>query len=105
MVVKENRKTAIVAGAGGQDGYFLTERLLRDGWVVHATVRPDSIPASKTYRLLCCPGCARIRSIFRLAADVRSDFRRPSRRVLQPCRAEQRFEIFFRSSLYLANER
>jgi GDPmannose 4,6-dehydratase len=29
--------TAIVAGATGQDGFFLTERLLRDGWLVHAT--------------------------------------------------------------------
>lgn len=28
---------AIVTGANGQDGYFLTEHLLREGWVVHAT--------------------------------------------------------------------
>jgi GDPmannose 4,6-dehydratase len=31
------RGKAIVTGASGQDGYFLTERLLRDGWFVHAT--------------------------------------------------------------------
>ena len=31
--------TAIVTGASGQDGYFLTERLLNEGWTVHATVR------------------------------------------------------------------
>ena len=36
--------TAIVNGAAGQDGYFLTERLLTDGWLVHAAVRPGSIP-------------------------------------------------------------
>jgi GDPmannose 4,6-dehydratase len=30
---------AIVTGIGGQDGYFLTEQLLEDGWVVHATAR------------------------------------------------------------------
>ena len=30
---------AIITGAGGQDGYFLTEHLLREGWVVHVTAR------------------------------------------------------------------
>jgi len=30
---------AIVTGASGQDGYFLTERLLREGWTVHALAR------------------------------------------------------------------
>jgi len=29
----------VVIGASGQDGYFLTERLLDEGWSVHATVR------------------------------------------------------------------
>ena len=29
---------AIVTGAGGQDGYFLTQRLLGEGYAVHATV-------------------------------------------------------------------
>jgi GDPmannose 4,6-dehydratase len=36
---ESNSKVAIVTGVGGQDGYFLTERLLDDGWVVHATAR------------------------------------------------------------------
>jgi GDPmannose 4,6-dehydratase len=31
--------TAIVTGAGGQDGFYLVARLLADGAVVHATVR------------------------------------------------------------------
>lgn len=35
---------AVVTGAAGQDGYFLTQRLLQDGWTVHAVVRdPDSL--------------------------------------------------------------
>ncbi len=35
---------AIVTGAGGQDGYFLTEHLLREGWVVHANARrPEAL--------------------------------------------------------------
>lgn len=33
---------AIVTGAGGQDGYFLTERLLSEGYVVYATVHEAS---------------------------------------------------------------
>jgi GDPmannose 4,6-dehydratase len=32
-------KVAIVTGVGGQDGYFLTERLLDEGWMVHGTAR------------------------------------------------------------------
>ena len=44
MVTNERSRTAIVAGANGQDGYFLTECLLSDGWMVHATTRPGSIP-------------------------------------------------------------
>jgi GDPmannose 4,6-dehydratase len=36
--------TALVIGASGQDGYFLTRRLLTDGWRVHATSRPGSNP-------------------------------------------------------------
>jgi GDPmannose 4,6-dehydratase len=34
-----NTSTAIVIGASGQDGYFLTERLVEENWKVHATVR------------------------------------------------------------------
>ena len=30
---------AVVTGAAGQDGYFLTERLLAEGGTVHAVVR------------------------------------------------------------------
>jgi len=39
-----NPATAVVIGASGQDGYFLTERLLDEGWSVHATVRqPEAL--------------------------------------------------------------
>jgi GDPmannose 4,6-dehydratase len=44
MLPETQNKVAIVTGASGQDGYFLIEGLLRDGWLVHATSRQDSIP-------------------------------------------------------------
>jgi GDPmannose 4,6-dehydratase len=39
MVMAVQSRVAIVAGAHGQDGYFLTEQLLREGWFVHAITR------------------------------------------------------------------
>ena len=33
---------AIVTGVAGQDGFYLTRRLLEDGYVVHGTVRRES---------------------------------------------------------------
>jgi GDPmannose 4,6-dehydratase len=38
-------ETAIVTGATGQDGYFLVNRLLAEGWTVHAPVR--DVPAAE----------------------------------------------------------
>lgn len=39
-------RAAIVTGAAGQDGYLLTERLLDEGWTVHAPVRrPEALRA------------------------------------------------------------
>ncbi len=35
---------ALVTGAAGQDGSYLVERLLADGYAVHALVRPGSAP-------------------------------------------------------------
>jgi GDPmannose 4,6-dehydratase len=32
-------RTAVVTGATGQDGWYLVQRLLADGWTVHAAVR------------------------------------------------------------------
>ncbi|HEY5473771.1 MAG TPA: GDP-mannose 4,6-dehydratase, partial [Candidatus Limnocylindrales bacterium] len=34
------RPLAIVTGAAGQDGFYLIERLVQDGFVVHGTIRP-----------------------------------------------------------------
>jgi GDPmannose 4,6-dehydratase len=39
MVNQEQNRIAIATGVNGQDGYFLTERLLREGWFVHAVTR------------------------------------------------------------------
>lgn len=49
---------AIVAGASGQDGYFLTELLLRDGWLVHATSLRTSM---LDFASLSCEATARLR--------------------------------------------
>ena len=35
----ERAPTVVVTGAGGQDGFYLVERLLADGCLVHATIR------------------------------------------------------------------
>jgi len=43
MTFVSQSQVAIVTGAGGQDGYFLTELLLSNGWTVHATSRQPSI--------------------------------------------------------------
>jgi GDPmannose 4,6-dehydratase len=37
--VTEPTQTVVVTGAGGQDGFYLVERLLEDGCRVHATIR------------------------------------------------------------------
>lgn len=44
MTNEAQSAVAIVTGASGQDGYFLIERLLGDGWRVHATARrPEAL--------------------------------------------------------------
>ena len=39
-------RVALVTGASGQDGFFLTRRLLEDGWIVHAVTRRPNIVAA-----------------------------------------------------------
>jgi GDPmannose 4,6-dehydratase len=34
-------KRALITGVSGQDGSYLSERLIAEGWAVHGTVRPD----------------------------------------------------------------
>ncbi|WP_043781583.1 GDP-mannose 4,6-dehydratase [Rhodococcus sp. JVH1] len=40
--LKGDRQTALITGASGQDGSYLVERLLDDGWHVHGTVQSMS---------------------------------------------------------------
>jgi len=42
---------AIVIGASGQDGYFLTERLINQNWRVHATRAPAVIVNPQLLRM------------------------------------------------------
>jgi len=45
----DRSRVAVVTGAAGQDGFYLTRRLLHDGYVVHGTIRrhrPTGTPAS-----------------------------------------------------------
>ena len=42
----ERAPTVVVTGAGGQDGFYLLERLLADGCRVHATIRSDAARAA-----------------------------------------------------------
>lgn len=43
MSLSAKNQVAVVNGASGQDGFFLTKRLLSDGWFVHATTRRAGI--------------------------------------------------------------
>jgi GDPmannose 4,6-dehydratase len=57
MSFNTRTQVAVVNGASGQDGFFLTRRLLADGWFVHATTRRvgitdfDSLPSDFKTRL------------------------------------------------------
>lgn len=44
-------KTALILGIAGQDGSYLTEHLLKSGYVVHGVVRRNSIPENQDSRL------------------------------------------------------
>ena len=42
MTMSTKPSVAVIAGATGQDGHFLVERLLNEGWTVHADAhRPE----------------------------------------------------------------
>lgn len=56
-------QTAVVTGATGQDGYFLTKRLLDQGWTVYAAVR-DTTAAERLFG-----GHDRLRAVRRDLAD------------------------------------
>jgi GDPmannose 4,6-dehydratase len=70
-------KTAIVTGATGQDGYFLVQRLLADGWSVYAATR-DAEAATRLFdgheRLRAVPGdLAHPEALAALVAEVQPD--------------------------------
>jgi GDPmannose 4,6-dehydratase len=69
--------TAIVTGATGQDGYFLVQRLLADGWSVYAATR-DPCAAAKLFgdheRLFAVPGdLGHPEGLAALVAEVQAD--------------------------------
>jgi GDPmannose 4,6-dehydratase len=70
-------KTAIVTGATGQDGYFLVQRLLADGWSVYAATR-DPRSAAELFggheALVAVPGdLGHPEALAALVADVQPD--------------------------------
>ena len=45
------RKTALIVGANGQDASYLAELLISKDYIVHGTVRRNSVPESQTTRI------------------------------------------------------
>lgn len=43
---------ALITGVTGQDGSYLAERLVADGWSVHALVRPDNDPLPASWNVV-----------------------------------------------------
>jgi GDPmannose 4,6-dehydratase len=46
-----NKKIALILGANGQDASYLAELLIEKGYVVHGTIRRNSVPESQTTRI------------------------------------------------------
>jgi GDPmannose 4,6-dehydratase len=44
-------KTALILGANGQDASYLAELLIEKGYMVHGTIRRNSVPESQTTRI------------------------------------------------------
>jgi len=44
-------KTALIIGANGQDASYLAEFLIEKGYIVHGTIRRNSVPESQTTRI------------------------------------------------------
>lgn len=49
--VKKNRKKALIIGANGQDASYLAELLIEKNYIVHGTIRRNSVPESQTTRI------------------------------------------------------
>ena len=46
-----NIKTALIIGANGQDASYMAEFLIEKGYIVHGTIRRNSVPESQTTRI------------------------------------------------------
>lgn len=46
-----NKKTALILGANGQDASYLAELLIDKDYIVHGTIRRNSVPESQTTRI------------------------------------------------------
>jgi len=46
-----NKKTALIIGANGQDASYLAELLIDKNYIVHGTIRRNSVPESQTTRI------------------------------------------------------
>jgi len=46
-----NKKLALILGANGQDASYLAELLIEKGYIVHGTIRRNSVPESQTTRI------------------------------------------------------
>ncbi len=46
-----NKKTALIIGANGQDASYLAELLIEKDYIVHGTIRRNSVPESQTTRI------------------------------------------------------
>lgn len=46
-----NKKTALILGINGQDASYLAELLLSKNYIVHGTIRKNSVPESQTSRI------------------------------------------------------
>jgi GDPmannose 4,6-dehydratase len=45
------QKTSLIIGANGQDASYLSEFLIKKGYIVHGTIRRNSVPESQTSRI------------------------------------------------------
>lgn len=72
---------ALITGIGGQDGSYLTEHLLADGYEVHGLIRRQSVAAHQNSRLVHCEGRITLHygdmldpsSLLRVVSEVRPD--------------------------------
>ena len=87
---------AVVTGAGGQDGYYLTRLLLAQGYAVHATVRPASGAAAARAELEGLPGAGGGRLVVH-AVDLLAP--EPLLRLIEEARPAELYNLAGQSSV------